>query len=59
MVLKLVYRESIEVTFAMYMMLAFVTQSFQFKSYAILIIVLSIGFTVHNLFEVYTNIINM
>jgi len=43
----------------MYMMLAFLTQSFQFKSYAILIIVLTLAFTVHNFFEVYGEIINM
>ena len=59
LVQNLVYRESLEVTFAMYMMLAFLTRSFQFKSYAILIILLSIAFTVHNMFEVEEKIINM
>lgn len=43
----------------MYMMLAFLTRSFQFKNYAILIITLSLSFTFHNLFEVKEGIINM
>ena len=59
LMLNLVFRESLEVTFASYMMLAFLTRSFQFKNYAILIVTLSIAFTVHNFFEVKEDIINM
>lgn len=43
-----IYREAIEVTFAMYMMLAFLTRSFQFKIYASLISTMSIMFVLHN-----------
>jgi len=48
LVKMLIFREALEVTFAIYMMLAFLTRSFQFKSYAALIIVLSLAFTTHN-----------
>ena len=43
----------------MYMMLAFLTRSFQFKNYAILIITLSIAFVFHKVFQVYSGIINV
>lgn len=59
LVKNLVFRESLEATYAMYMMLAFLTRSFQFKNYAILIIFLSFSFTIHNIFEVAEGIINM
>ena len=48
MVLNFVYREAIEVTFAMYMMMAFLTRSFQFKIYAMLICTVSSVFIGHN-----------
>ena len=56
---SLVYREALEVTFAIYMMLAFLTRSFQFKIYAALIIVLSLAFTLHNFFQIDKGTINM
>ena len=46
-VLQFIFREAVEVTFAVYMMLAFLS-SFQFKVYAILISLCSIVFIVHN-----------
>ena len=47
-VLNVIYREAVEVTFAMYLMLAFLTRAFQFKEYAVLISIVSIAFIVHN-----------
>lgn len=59
LIFNLVFRESLEVTFATYMMLAFLTRSFQFKNYAILIVTLSVAFIGHNFYEVGKEIINM
>ena len=47
-VLNFIYREAIEVSFALYLMLAFLTRSFQFKVYAVLIILMSCSFIAHN-----------
>ena len=46
--LNFVYREAIEMTFAMFMMMAFLTRSFQFKTYAVLIMLSSLLFIAHN-----------
>lgn len=52
--LNFIYREAIEVTFVTYMMLAFLTRSFQFKIYAVLILSLTVFYIVHN----YEGVIN-
>ena len=57
--LNFVYREAIEVTFAMYMMLAFLTRSFQFKIYAVLISVSSITFITTNYHGVTMSTVNL
>ena len=46
-VLNFIFREAVEVTFAVYMMCAFLS-SFQFKVYAILITLVSVLFIIHN-----------
>lgn len=54
-----IYREAIEVTFAMYMMLAFLTRSFQFKIYAALISSMSGMFVLHNYVAVLKQTVNL
>lgn len=58
-VYNFIYREAIEVTFAMYMMLAFLTRSFQFKIYAGLISSMSIMFVLHNYVGVVKQTVNL
>ena len=48
-----------EVTFAIYVMLAFLTRSFQFKIFAILIVILLAAFTAHNFFQIEDGIIDL
>lgn len=58
-VLNLLYREAIEVSFAMYLMLAFLTRSFQFKINVILIALMSASFITHNFLGIDNKAVNL
>jgi len=59
LILNYVYREAQEVTFAMYMMLAFLTRAFQFKIFAILITLSSVVFVGHGYAAVLKQTVNL